>query len=124
MSDATFDDYQQRATVFAIYRHGIRNVSPSPLLDNLLAIFYACAGLTGEAGEVAGKIKKVLRDNGGELNEFTRNDIVDELGDVLWYLSELSAILNVPLSVVAANNLKKLSRRADAGKLKGDGDKR
>ncbi len=72
---------------------------------------YLSLGLTGEAGEVANKVKKVLRDHGGELTEELRNDILEEIGDVLWYAARLVDELGAHLDNVAISNLTKLEKR-------------
>lgn len=83
---------------------------------------YVVLGLVNEAGEVAGKLKKVLR--GDRSIEDARDDIIDELGDVLWYLTRCCDELGVDLAEVAEENLNKLESRAERGVLKGDGDDR
>jgi len=88
------------------------------------AIEYLVLGLTSEAGEVAGKYKKIIRDNGGEFTEEHKEALLDELGDVLWYCSELATTLRTNLSAVAARNAAKLESRAQRGKIGGSGDKR
>ena len=79
---------------------------------------YQTLGLAGEAGEVADKVKKVLRDNNGDFNEEEKAKIKLELGDVLWYVSQLSSELGFDLENVAKANLKKLSSQSQNLKLK------
>ncbi len=81
-------------------------------------------GLANEVGEVAGKIKKIFRDRGGEITDADRRALMLELGDVLWYLAELCTRLGIALDDVAAANLEKLRGRAERGTLRGDGDER
>ena len=87
-------------------------------------IVYPTLGLTNEAGEVAGKVKKIFRDRGGVVSEDDRVALTLELGDVLWYLAELCTQLGINLDDVAAANLRKLEDRTARGRLSGDGDYR
>ena len=98
--------YQSAAAKTAMYKHNHK-------------ILYPALGLAGEAGEVANKVKKILRDG-----SFDRDGISDEIGDCLWYIAALCRDLNVDLSDVARNNLKKLKDRQERGTIKGNGDKR
>ncbi len=88
------------------------------------ALTYFTLGLNGEAGEVAEKIKKVLRDNEGVVSEEKKVEIEKELGDVLWYLSQITTELGLDLNNVAERNLEKLFSRQKRDKLSGDGDNR
>lgn len=81
-------------------------------------------GLTGEAGETADKIKKIIRDKGGDLSEEDRLGVAKELGDTLWYLSAIARYLDLPLSEVATINLEKLEDRYQRNKIHGSGDNR
>jgi NTP pyrophosphatase (non-canonical NTP hydrolase) len=85
---------------------------------------YPTLGLTGEAGEVAEKIKKVLRDKNGLIDKNTRRELKKELGDVLWYLANLATEIGLSLEEIARANLKKLASRKKRGKLHGSGDNR
>lgn len=87
-------------------------------------IVYPTLGLTNEAGEVAGKVKKIFRDNHGHISDADREALALELGDVLWYLSEICTKLGIRLDDVAAGNIAKLADRASRGVLTGDGDHR
>jgi len=87
-------------------------------------IVYPTLGLTNEAGEVAGKVKKIFRDRGGVVTDDDRAALTLELGDVLWYLAELCTRLGISLEDVAAANLEKLRGRTERGTLAGDGDTR
>lgn len=107
-----FNEYQNKARETAFY----------PDKDN--NFIYPTLGLVGEAGEVAEKIKKVLRDNDGIISEEKRLEVAKELGDVLWYLANLSVELNLSLETVASMNLEKLFSRKDRGTLSGSGDSR
>ena len=104
--------YQQRARSTAQYPS--RGENP----------IYPALGLCGEAGEVADKVKKVLRDHGGEFNAERREAIALELGDVLWYVSQLAAELDCSLESVAQANLDKLASRAARQVISGSGDQR
>ncbi|MDX1541998.1 MAG: nucleoside triphosphate pyrophosphohydrolase family protein [Geminicoccaceae bacterium] len=103
--------YQQAAVRTAIYAERHR-------------VVYPALGLASEAGEVAGKIKKVLRDQGGDFGSAARDALRDELGDVLWYLAVLAADLGLSLDEIAERNLDKLRSRAERGRLTGEGDVR
>jgi NTP pyrophosphatase (non-canonical NTP hydrolase) len=85
---------------------------------------YPTLGLSGEAGEVADKVKKVIRDRAGHFDDEVRAEIALELGDVLWYVAQLASELGYELDVIANQNLKKLRDRADRGQLRGSGDHR
>jgi NTP pyrophosphatase (non-canonical NTP hydrolase) len=85
---------------------------------------YPALGLANEAGEVAGKIKKIFRDDGGEVTLERKKKIEEEMGDVLWYLSQLATDLELSLDVIAQKNLDKLMSRLERNKLHGDGDNR
>lgn len=85
---------------------------------------YLTLGLTGEAGEVANKIKKVLRDKDGVMDEATRLQLIDEMGDVMWYVAQLCAFLGADLSQVMEMNKAKLESRKDRNTLAGEGDNR
>jgi NTP pyrophosphatase (non-canonical NTP hydrolase) len=107
-----FSDYQTKSRATAQY----------PSIGH--PVVYPVLGLTNEAGEVAGKIKKVFRDKGGEINAETRVALESELGDVLWYLAQVCTELGISLDDVAEHNLAKLFDRQARGKIKGDGDNR
>ncbi len=87
-------------------------------------IVYPTLGLANEAGEVAGKIKKIFRDKGGVIGEAERGALKDELGDVLWYLAQVCTELGLTLEEVAEANLQKLASRQSRGTLYGEGDVR
>ena len=85
---------------------------------------YPTLGLSGESGEVAEKVKKLIRDKGGVLDDTVRADLGKELGDVLWYVAQLCSELGLSMSEVAQGNIDKLSSRMARGKISGDGDNR
>lgn len=87
-------------------------------------IDYLTLALCGEAGEVANKVKKVMRDRQGKLFADDVKEIGSELGDVLWYLSVLANRLGITLSDLARENLNKIQSRADRGVISGSGDNR
>ena len=107
-----FDDYQARSRKTAKY----------PVIGH--PVIYPTLGLVNEAGEVAGKIKKVFRDKEGEISEETREALGAELGDVLWYLAQVATELNLSLDEIAEYNITKLYDRLERGKIQGDGDNR
>lgn len=108
----TFQEYQEEARKTAIY----------PNKDN--NFIYPTLGLVGEAGEVAEKIKKVIRDDEGIISEEKKAEVTKELGDVLWYIANLSKELNISLEEVASKNIEKLQSRQQRGELHGSGDNR
>lgn len=108
----TFSEYQLESRKTAVYPGSGKN------------FIYPTLGLCGEAGEVAEKIKKVIRDSGGYISNEKKLEIKKELGDVLWYLSQLATELDLELEEVAWNNLEKLFSRLERNKLAGDGDNR
>ncbi len=85
---------------------------------------YPALGLSGEIGELLNKIKKIFRDNNGKLTKEIEGAIKDELGDILWYLAEVSTSFGFSLEEIANLNIEKLQRRAKRNKIKGSGDKR
>ena len=88
------------------------------------AIIYPTLGLTGEAGEVANKVKKIIRDGSDSKDEKLVSEIKAEIGDCLWYISILADDIGFKLSDIANTNLDKLLDRANRGKLSGSGDNR
>ena len=106
------NDYQRESRKTALYPEVGRNA------------IYPTLGLVGEAGEVADKVKKILRDNKGVFDEERKDAIKFELGDVLWYVSQLSSELGYDLDDIAKSNLQKLNSRKKRGQIKGSGDKR
>ena len=87
-------------------------------------IIYPAFGLASEAGEVAGKVKKVLRDNLGVFTESKKREIADELGDVLYYVAAVAHDLGYKLSDIAEMNHDKLASRKARGVIQGSGDNR
>ena len=110
----TFNNFQTNASRTAFYPRIFKNQG----------LYYTALGLVGEAGEIANKVKKIMRDNNGNLEELAKADIFNELGDVLWYCASLADELGVNLEDVAKLNLIKLEDRMNRGKIQGSGDKR
>jgi len=109
----TFDDYQQKALTTVLR-------TDSDFLDLLHFIL----GVNGEAGEIAEKIKKIIRDKNGKVSAEDKVELAKEIGDVLWYLAVLASQLGVSLDDVAQQNIEKLQSRQQRGKLGGSGDNR
>ena len=105
------NDYQQQAAASAIY-------------PRTMGVVYPTLGLTGEAGEVAEKVKKVIRDHQGQLSPEAKVEIGKELGDVLWYVAAIASDLGFTLSDIAEMNLQKLASRQSRNRLHGSGDNR
>jgi NTP pyrophosphatase (non-canonical NTP hydrolase) len=106
-----FNAYQIAAKKTALYADAYR-------------VTYPALGLASEAGEVAGKVKKVLRDRGGDFGDEQIAAIKDELGDVLWYVATLAADLGIDMADIAAGNVDKLQSRLQRNVIQGDGDQR
>ncbi|HEY4916633.1 MAG TPA: nucleoside triphosphate pyrophosphohydrolase family protein [Solirubrobacteraceae bacterium] len=85
---------------------------------------YPALGLAGEAGEVAEHAKKAIRDDAGQVTDERRSAMAKELGDVLWYVSQLATELGLELDEIADTNLQKLLSRQRRGVLSGSGDDR
>ena len=88
-----------------------------------MALAYDGLGM-GEAGEVQGKIKKIIRDNGGIITDEARKEIAKELGDSLWYIASMCQTLNISMEDVATMNIEKLQSRHARGTVHGSGDNR
>lgn len=107
-----FEEYQKKSRKTAIYPGAGKNY------------IYPTLGLVGEAGEIANKIKKIERDKNNILDDKTREALKKELGDVLWYISQLATELGLSLDEIAGLNIERLYSRMERGTLKGDGDNR
>lgn len=103
-------DYQQRSRATAVYPDAGSNLT------------YPALGLCGEAGEAAEKVKKAIRDDGGELTAERREALAAELGDVLWYVAQLATEAGLELDEIARQNLDKLLSRQSRAVLQGSGD--
>ena len=88
------------------------------------AIIYPTLGLTGEAGEVANKVKKIIRDGSNKNDDSMVSEIKSEIGDCLWYIAVLANDFNIKLSDIASANLEKLEKRKQKGTIHGSGDNR
>jgi NTP pyrophosphatase (non-canonical NTP hydrolase) len=107
---------------FSEYQRLSRRTAGYPPIGH--AVIYPTLGLTNEAGEVAGKIKKVFRDKDGVIGDADREALKAELGDVLWYLAQVATELDLSLDDIAQHNLDKLMSRQARGVIGGDGDVR
>jgi len=105
--EMTLNEYQQGAEKTAVY-------------PTEHALEYLTLGLSAEVGELNGKVAKYYRKDG----VYPRGEVLGELGDVLWFVSELARVHNTTLQTLAKNNLAKLSDRKERGVLKGNGDNR
>jgi NTP pyrophosphatase (non-canonical NTP hydrolase) len=121
------DDYQDAATETAVYQQKAAVVAHTLAMEEAVALLrlnYVVLGLVGEAGELANKLKKVIRDDTGQLDAVIKQTLLDELGDVLWYCAMIADELNTPLSEVMRNNVRKLRSRQERNALEGSGDGR
>ena len=107
---------------FQLYQERCRATARYP--DAGANPIYPTLGLCGEAGEVADKVKKVLRDRQGNFSPEVIADLKLELGDVLWYVAQLATELGLELEQIAQTNLDKLASRAARNVIGGSGDRR
>jgi len=107
-----FNEYQKLAKKTAVY----------PVVGQ--GIVYPALGLAGESGEIMNKIKKIFRDDSGVLTDSRKKEISKELGDILWYVAQVSTELGISLDEVAVANIEMLKSRQERNVLKGDGDNR
>ena len=107
----TFNDYQEDCLKTAVYPDEYK-------------VIYTTLGLSGEAGEVADKVKKIYRDDNGVISEEKKKEIAKEIGDVLYYCAALCSDLGISLDTVARMNIDKLFSRLERGVLHGSGDNR
>lgn len=115
----TFNEYQTKAHETADYPTG--TIGADKYAVNYI---YPALGLAEEAGEVAGKFAKAVRDNQGVVDSERRLEIKKELGDVLWFVSECCTVLCIDMAEVARSNLIKLASRKERGVIHGSGDNR
>jgi NTP pyrophosphatase (non-canonical NTP hydrolase) len=109
-----FRDYQRRAGETAVY----------PGMGEIEGLMYVGLGAAGEAGEIADKIKKVLRDDHGIVTDKARDGILKEVGGTLWYLAQICGELGASFEDVAEQNLAILADRKERGVIHGSGDDR
>ena len=109
----TFEDYQKQALTTVLSTG-----------DEFKDLLHWVLGLNGEAGEVAEKLKKIIRDKNSVITKEDKQELAKELGDVLWYIAVFAHDLGVPLDTIAQQNLDKLLSRKDRGVLGGSGDNR
>lgn len=107
-----FEEYQKQSRKTAIYPDAGKNLT------------YPMLGLAGETGELLNKFKKVFRDHGGVMTPELQQALGQELGDILWYVSQVASELGINLEEVAQKNLEKLFSRMERGTLQGSGDQR
>ncbi len=107
-----FSTYQKQSQRTALYP------------DHGHSFIYPTLGLAGEAGEVVEKIKKAIREDNGEITPARKKALQKEMGDLLWYLSQLATETGINLNEVAEGNIAKLLSRKERGVLHGDGDNR
>lgn len=110
------NEYQEKAAKYDLFR-ATGNYNTVAFVTKIL-------GLVGEAGETADKVKKVLRDKEGIIDEHDKLEITKELGDVLWYVATVARYIRVPLEDVAKVNLEKLEDRYQRNIIHGEGDNR
>lgn len=108
----TFDEYQQKA---------LKTARSKDAKDEFV---HLVLGLVGETGEIAEKIKKLVRDHNTDMSKLDRDDMKKELGDVLWYAAVLAEYLDLSFDDVATTNIDKLASRAQRGVIGGSGDNR
>lgn len=110
------DEYSKQAISTLLGEHDVKDMDAT-LLSQVF-------GLVGESGEVAEKFKKLIRDKQGRISEEDRQEILKELGDILWYVNTVSSLLGSSLEEVAQKNLDKVLSRKERGVTKGSGDNR
>jgi len=120
-----FKEYQEKASTTAIYLEKFKMIYdnlPEPVIK-YLGLSYTANGL-GEVGEIQGKVKKILRDQGGNVTEENKEDLKKELGDVLWYVASMASELGISMDDIATSNIEKLFSRKERNVLNGSGDNR
>ncbi len=113
-----FDEYQEKAKKYDLFNDSEAADLVAPAFSEKVL------GLAGEAGETADKVKKIIRDKKGVASDEDKDAIKKELGDVLWYVANISRYLGFSLSDIAKTNIDKLESRYQRNKLHGAGDER
>jgi NTP pyrophosphatase (non-canonical NTP hydrolase) len=108
-----FDEYQKRALSTVLTTE-----------DKFKDLLHWVLGINGESGEIAEKVKKIIRDKNGEVSDEDKKELAKEIGDVLWYLAVFADQLGMSLDDIARQNLDKLQSRKQRGVLGGSGDNR
>lgn len=107
------DEYQKEALVTAVFTD-----------DEFKDLSHWVFGITGEAGEIAEKIKKIIRDKDAIVSDEDKEELIKEMGDVLWYLAVFTKHLGFNFDEVGKRNIAKLRSRQARGKIQGSGDNR
>lgn len=112
------NEYQEKISKFDLFK------VEGQLSEVNLAFVDKVLGLSGESGEVADKVKKIIRDKDGEFSDQDLLELKKELGDVFWYLATIARYLDISLEEIATLNIEKLENRLARGKISGSGDER
>lgn len=108
------DDYQKHAHTFS------QNTIPATI-GAMLRVHYPLHGLVGEVGELSEVVKRAMRDGNGQIEEGDVEEMTYEMGDILWYLSEIATVIGVSLENIAGRNLEKLAGRQRRHTINGKG---
>lgn len=92
--------------------------------DKKNELFHLVLGLMGESGEIAEKMKKIVRDNASDFDALDKDDLKKELGDILWYIAILADYFDIELEEIGKKNIDKLASRLERGTISGSGDNR
>ena len=127
----TPDEYQIRAHEFAFYtkpavveESNLHGAFKTATIKASCDYVYPCLGLSEEAGELNGKLAKIIRDKKGIISDEDKQAISKEIGDCMWMISEICTVLDLSLAEVMQQNLKKLEDRRNRNVLSGSGDNR
>ncbi len=127
-----FDEYQEAAASTAVYPENAKVIYPAlglssevgEVAEKVEAAVSNTLKMVKHSGEIAGRVKKIIRDSDGIIDEDRQGEIAKELGDVLWYAAALASDLGLNLGDIARANVAKLASRKERGKLQGSGDNR